>query len=256
MAKRWGPVALGNEIQAIRGVFRFAYESGQLDKPVRFGPGFKKPSAKTLRLTRAARGSRLMSPQEIHKALEKATPNAKATILLGVNGALGNTDVALLPTSAIDFKGGWLNYARTKTGVDRRIPLWPETIAAMQDAFKHRAPPKNEDDKPLFFIGPRGQSYVGGHRGYRVHAELARIFREAKIEGRTPYDLRHTFLTVAEGARDLPAVQSIMGHAHSGSDMAARYREGVGDDRLKAVTDFVRAWLYPAKKEAKKRKPR
>ena len=96
-----------------------------------------------------------------------------------------------------------------------------------------------------------GVSYVGGHRGYRVHAELSGVFKKAGIEGRTPYDLRHTFLTVAEGARDLPAVQSIMGHAASGSDMAARYREGVSDERLIAVTSHVRRCLFPPKRKAK-----
>ena len=74
---------------------------------------------------------------------------------------------------------------------------------------------------------------------YRVHQELAHVFKAAKLSGRTPYDLRHAFLTIAKGARDLPAVQSIMGHAASGSDMAARYREGVDDQRLRTVTDHV-----------------
>jgi len=44
MAKKWGPVALGNEIQMIRSVFKFGHESELTDKPIRFGPGFKKPS--------------------------------------------------------------------------------------------------------------------------------------------------------------------------------------------------------------------
>lgn len=47
MARRWGPVALSNEIQMVRSIFRYGHEAGLLDKPVRFGPGFKKPSAKT-----------------------------------------------------------------------------------------------------------------------------------------------------------------------------------------------------------------
>ncbi len=59
------------------------------------------------------------------------------------------------------------------------------------------------------------------------------------------YALRHTFQTVAEGARDLAAVQSIMGHAAAANDMSAVYRERVDDERLLAVTQHVRKWLLP-----------
>ena len=51
------------------------------------------------------------------------------------------------------------------------------------------------------------------------------------------YTLRHTFRTVADEAKDQPAADFIMGHevAH----MSSVYREGIGDERLKAVTDYV-----------------
>lgn len=44
MAKRWGPVRLGNEIQRVRSIFRNADEI--LERPVQFGLQFRKPSAK------------------------------------------------------------------------------------------------------------------------------------------------------------------------------------------------------------------
>lgn len=74
MAKRWGPVALGNEIQMVRSIFRYGHEVGLLDKPVRFGPGFKKPSAKTLRLERAKSGPKMFTPEQIHALLAVASP--------------------------------------------------------------------------------------------------------------------------------------------------------------------------------------
>jgi hypothetical protein len=40
-----------------------------------------------------------------------------------------------------------------------------------------------------------------------------------------------------------------MGHAAASSDMAAVYRERVDDDRLKAVTDHVHAWLFETEKK-------
>jgi len=74
------------------------------------------------------------------------------------------------------------------------------------------------------FIGKRGQDYIGDQKGYRVYQEAARVFRNAGIKERTFYDLRRTFQTIAEGARDLTAVQAIMGHAPASGDMSAIYR--------------------------------
>lgn len=244
MTKRWGPVALGNEIQMIRTVFRFGYENGLTDKPVRFGSMFDKPSAKVIRATRAASGPQMFTPDEIRQLLDHATVNMRAMILLGVNAALGNTDLAMLPITAVDLAGGWLNYPRVKTAIPRRIPLWPETVAAIKAVLAARRDPKDSADTGLLFISPRGISYVGNNRGYRVHGEFLPVTKRAKVEGRSFYDLRRTFQTIGENAHDLVAVQAIMGHAAASGDMSAVYRQRVDDDRLQAVTDHVRGWLF------------
>jgi hypothetical protein len=64
MAKRWGPVRMGVEIQYVRSVFRYAVESGLLARPVVFGPGFARPSAKTLRLARAKKGPQMFEAHD------------------------------------------------------------------------------------------------------------------------------------------------------------------------------------------------
>jgi hypothetical protein len=37
-------VALGNEVQRVRSVFKYAYDAALIEKPIRYGPDFKKPS--------------------------------------------------------------------------------------------------------------------------------------------------------------------------------------------------------------------
>jgi hypothetical protein len=59
------------------------------------------------------------------------------------------------------------------------------------------------------------------------------------------YTLRHTFRTVADEVKDQPAVDFIRGHEVP--HMSSVYRETISDQRLKAVTDHVRAWLYAEK---------
>jgi integrase len=248
MAKRWGPVALGNEIQIVRSLFRYGVEAELREKAVRFGPAFKKPSAKTLRMTRAAAGPQMFTREEILRVLDCSTVNMRAMLLLGINGALGNTDLGLLPIDAVDIAAGWLDYARSKTGVPRKIKLWKETIGAIQAVLAARRLPNDPADNGLLFIGRHGQSYVGHHKGYRVTSELNRVLAKAKVTGRNFYDLRRTFQTIAEEAHDLAAVQSIMGHAPAAGDMSAVYRQRVSDDRLKAVADCVRRWLFGSEK--------
>lgn len=249
MAKRWGPVALGNEIQIVRSIFRYGYEASLLERPIRFGPSFKKPSAKTIRIARAANGPKMYKREQIQSLLQAASPNMAAMILLGVNCGLGNTDLGMLPVAAFDLAGGWLDYARQKTGIARRIPLWPETINAVRTAIEKRPQPTDTANRKLLFIGARGESYTGEHKGYRVAQEFARLLTAVGIEERTFYDLRRTFQTIGEGAHDLVAVQSIMGHAPASGDMSSIYRQAVDDARLQAVADHVRDWLYakPAK---------
>ena len=103
------------------------------------------------------------------------------------------------------------------------------------------------------FIGPRGTDYLCNFKGYRVHQEFARILKLAEVEGRSFYDLRRTFQTVAEGSRDLPAVQAVMGHAASSGDMSAIYRQTVTMERKLAAVNVVRAWLFPPVEEKKEK---
>ena len=110
IAKKWGPVRLGNEIQRVRSVFKYGYDAGLIDRPVRFGPSFKKPTRKVLRLNRAKNGSRMFEAAEIRSLLDAANSTMKAMILLGVNCGFGNGDVAKLPTKALDLKAGWVSF--------------------------------------------------------------------------------------------------------------------------------------------------
>src|SRR5262249_32938662 len=115
LAKTLGPVALGNEVQRIRTVFKYAFDAGLIERPVRFGPSFKKPSQKTLRKSRAAKGPRMFEAAQLRKLLDAAGVQFKAMILLGINCGYGNADCGTLPLAALDLSRGWVNYPRPKT---------------------------------------------------------------------------------------------------------------------------------------------
>lgn len=240
LSQRYGPVGLTNYIQVIRSLFKYGFDEGLLDKPARFGL-FKKPRAKVIRESRLAKGDQDFTAAEVRALLGSASVNMRAMILLGVQAGFGNHDCATLTESAIDFKTGWLDWPRSKTATRRRFPLWAETLEAIRAAMASRPA-----DSELVFMGRRGVDYIATNGGYRVAKEFSRAARDSGIaSGRGFYCLRRSFQTQAEDARDLVAVQSIMGHIPSENDMSARYRQRVGDDRLQAVTDHVHGWLWP-----------
>ena len=155
LSKSRGPVGLGNEIQRIRVVFKYAFDQGLVDKPVRYGQTFKRPSRRVLRKLKAAQGSRMFEAPEIRSLLKEAKMPLRAMILLGVNCGFGNTDVASLPLNALDLTRGWVDFPRPKTGIPRRAPLWPGTITALQEAIRNQPEPASEGDAGLARSSPR-----------------------------------------------------------------------------------------------------
>ncbi len=246
IAKQYGPVRLGNEIQKVRTVFKYGYESGDIKQPVRFGPHFKKPSASVLRRHRAKNGDRMLEADQLRRLLDAADVQLKAMFLLGVNAGFGNHDIATLPLSALDLEGGWVDYPRPKTGIGRRCPLWPETLAAMRAAIAERPEPRQEEASGLVFITTRGRPWLSRGIANPVSVAARDLMKTVGIhhEGIGFYTLRHVFRTVADAARDPVAIDLIMGH--SDPSMGGHYRERVEDGRLKAVAGYVREWLFAA----------
>lgn len=251
LAKNRGPVSLGNEIQRVRMVFKYAYDEGLIDRPIRYGQSFRKPSRKTLRKARAKNGKRMFEATELREAIDSAPQPLRAMILLGINCGFGQTDASSLPQSAIDLEGGWIDYPRPKTGIERRCPLWPETVKALREAIAKRPKPKDTADADLAFITKYGKRWVKTHttkNGSGTPADalgqqFAKLLKELGIKrpGVSFYALRHTFETIGGESRDQVAVDHIMGHARD--DMASLYRERISDERLKAVTDTIHDWL-------------
>ena len=244
LAKTRGPVALGNEIQRIRVVFKYAYDASLVDKPIRYGPTFKRPSKKVLRKARNEKGPRMFEAAQIQTMLAAASPQLRAMILLGINCGFGNHDVGTLPQRALDLKRGWVDYPRPKTGILRRCPLWKETVAAIREGLVGRPAPKNPDHADRVFITKYGHPWANETASSPVGKETTKLIIDEKVHrpGLGFYALRHTFETIAGGSKDQVAVDHIMGHARD--DMPSLYRERIDDKRLQSVAQHVRKWLF------------
>jgi integrase len=244
LTQRWGPTRTCNGVTRVKSVFKYGYESGLIDRPVRYGPQFKKPSASVLRRHRAQGGEKMLEADELRRLIDAAAGPLKAMILLGLNAGFGNADCANLPLAAVDLDGGWVDFPRPKTGIGRRCPLWPETVAALRAALAERRAPRREEAGGLVFISPRGGSCVSGGLANAVGKPFTKLLKRQGLHHASVgfYTLRHVFRTVADAARDSVAIDLIMGH--SDPSMGGKYRERIEDGRLLAVAEHVRKWLF------------
>jgi integrase len=235
---------LFNGIGRARVVFNDAWDEALIERSVRYGQGFRKPTQKTLCKTRARRGAKLFKANELRAIIGAAGQPLRAMIYLGINCGLGNTDCMLLPLSAV--ADGWLDFPRPKTGIERRMPLWPETLEALEEALAQRPTPCREAEGRMFVTkyqntwDPKSTTDNPISKEFRKVLDALNLYRP-KVGF---YALRHTFQTIGAMTLDKDAVRYIMGHVNDPQDMSAVYNETCpSDERLKKVTDFVRDWL-------------
>ena len=275
LAKTRGAVALGNEITRVRSVFRFAFEEGMVREKVRFGQGFAKPRQEIVdrarEKSRLEHGLRMLKAAELRLVLDalagkkveigtdeetgepvtvelKANPQLRAMVLLAANTGFGNTDLSSLPIRAVDLDAGWVDFARVKNATPRRVPLWPETVAAICEWIPKRKRAKDPADSDLMFLTCRGVRWVKVHKNGApadaIGQEFSKVLRALRLkrQGVSFYALRHGFETIAGDTADQVAVDAVMGHSPKG--MAGVYRERINDARLVVVAEHVRQWLF------------
>lgn len=257
-AGRFGPDRLSKFVTAVRSAFKWARKPPlRLPEPD-WGDEFETPRRRHFRIARKARreaagGPLTFDAGEVATLLAGATRSMRAMILLALNCGFGNTDIAALPRSAVDLRTGWIAYARGKTGIDRRAPLWPETIKALRAVLAYkpasRRHPEAWENPSLVFLTRAGRPYVeelrsrkgGGllHKDW-VGTQFNVLCRACGLSrpGRGFYALRKTFRTLADETGDQRAIALVMGRELTDIDVV--YVEHIDDSRLAAVVNHVR----------------
>jgi hypothetical protein len=242
-----GPVHLGNVIRDIRTVFHWGFK--HFGASPRYGDEFEKPGKRAVRA--ASKRRQLWTSTEITAILKNASPALRCFVLLGINCAFGQSDCATFHRGVFDLDSHWM--PRGKTLVDRRCPLWPETMAALtcydrpqpQDPYRH-----------LFFVTRFGLPWVREEvkrdeigeikaTSYKdsITQELVKTCKAAGVMPRPFYTFRHTFRSVADAVPDVTVINVIMGHSQGGMKEVYTQLMADGMKRLRSVTDHVRDWL-------------
>jgi integrase len=227
--------SLRTAVMKTRAIFNWSKDQGY--GTPRFGEALKSPARAALDKARASQGKRVFTPEQIHSLLAHASIKLKAMILLGVNCGYGNSDCACVPM--LELKGDWATFARTKTWIQRRCFLWPETVDAIEEVRKCR----RGHSSGLLFITKYGHPFRPCAVGFEF--EKAAVRAGYSKDEADFYDLRRTCASIGIQVGDDDAVRTILGHKRQASDMLGIYnRLSVSDSRLKAVSEYVRGWLY------------
>ncbi len=246
LAKRYNATSLRREITNVRSIFNFAYKNDLVQYPIKFGTQFSVPAKSKLREARQVAGSRVFTSKEIRTLMtECKCPHLKAMILLGVNVGMGNADCKTLRFEHLDLEGGWLNFPRPKTKVNRRGKLWPETVEAIQVSITSRRKPRSKDHIEFVFITKYGRPWgTLESRDCPIGKQFRKLLDATGLylRGKSFYSLRHVFETEAGDKGDQVAVDYVMGHVDG--SMASTYRAKVKDHRLEAVAAHVHQWLF------------
>ena len=131
------PHTIHNHQAGVRAMLRYAYNMRFLSELPRLAFAYDPPIRSVLRKDRATQikkhGPLLFTADEVRRMIEASTRPAylRSCILLGINGGFGQQDCGMLEDEHVDLDSRVIVFPRPKTGVERVVPLWPETIASM-----------------------------------------------------------------------------------------------------------------------------
>jgi len=227
------PETINNRIATVKALYNWAVDNEIIDHSPRLR------AVKKIKQTRRERPT--FKTDQIQTLLEIANIKMKAMIWLGLNCGFGCTDCAELKWKNLDLENGRVIFPRGKTGIERNLPLWPETILALKQVPK---------EGELVFYTQKGNPWVWAGRKKRkdgneryikgdvVSKAFSKLMKKAGIRkpyGVGFYTLRRTAATLTARSGDPFAVQRLLGHADL--KMATTYVQDVSEQTDRAINN-------------------
>jgi len=216
------PHTINNHVSTIKAMYSWAFENEVIDRI---------PNLKAVKKIAPAKNEKpTFTVQQIQNLLQNASTQMK-----------GCTDCAELKWNNLDLENARVFFPRGKTGIERNLPLWPETVQALKEL------PKQGE---LVFYTRRGNPWVrtiqsvekDGTEKYTkddaVSKEFSKLMRKAGIKapkGVGFYTLRRTAATVAANSGDPFAVQKLLGHANV--KMASTYVQNISEQTDRVINN-------------------
>ncbi|MFC1760705.1 tyrosine-type recombinase/integrase [Planctomycetota bacterium] len=227
------PNTINNQIAVLKAMYNWALDNEIISSSPRLNAVKKIRSRVVEKPT--------FSASQIQTLLDAASIQMKAMIWLGLNCGFGCTDCAELKWENLDLENSRVLFPRSKTGIDRNLPLWLETVQALKEA------PKKGD---LVFYTRRGNPWVRTILATRedgtdkyikddaITKAFAKLIKKTGItvpKGVGFYTLRRTAATLTAASGDPFAVQRLLGHADL--KMATTYVQNISEQTDRAINN-------------------
>lgn len=231
------PNTINNRVTAVKAMYNWAVDNEIIDHS---------PRLRAVKKITPMKGEKpTFTTRQIQALLEVAGIQMRAMIWLGLNCGFGCTDCAELKWKVLDLENGRVRFPRGKTGIERNLPLWPETIQALKEIQK-----KGE----LVFYTQRGNPWVRAIRKKEengidkytkddaISKEFSKLIKKAGIiapKGVGFYTLRRTAATLAANSGDPFAVQKLLGHTDI--KMASTYVQNISEQTDRVINNSRKA---------------
>ena len=224
--------------------FAWAVEMEYIDR-FRPGPQFKRPAKSEIRDQRIEL-VKSFTPQQVARMLAAANQTMRCWIMLGVCGAMNNSDIAHLTPGVVDLHTGIIDYRRRKTGRVRRIIPLPDDVRDALRAYRDRVVGRDSAATSFFITERKGAAFAADDSliDFSPSDTISRLFRRVcedagvtRSRGQGFSGLRTTFFNLCPVGYDAER-SAIMGRAKGSIDLD-HYAEGLNLDRLRHVVNHV-----------------
>ncbi|MFC1675955.1 tyrosine-type recombinase/integrase [Planctomycetota bacterium] len=227
------PNTINNHISSFKAMYNWATNNEIIETV---------PNLKAIKkITQSKTKRAVFTVGQIQKLLDCADTQIRAMIWLGLNCGFGCTDCAELLWEHVDLTTGRVNFARKKTGVDRNLPLWKETINCLEAVPKINEHIFNTrfGNKWVRVERKQGKDGIIKWRSYdAISASFSKLLKKANIKtekGVGFYTLRRTAATLAAKSGDPFAVQRLLGHADL--KMATTYVQDISEQTDRVINN-------------------
>lgn len=227
------PNTINNRLAAVKAMYNWALDNEIIDNI---------PNLKAIKkITRLKAGRPIFIIDQVKKLLDCADTKMKAMIWLGLNCGFGCTDCAKLRWDHLNLTDSRVSFPRGKTGINRNLLLWAETIEALKAVPKSGelvfyTSKKNPWVRTIKSTGKDGRiRYTNNNT---ISKQFSKLLRKASIKvekGVGFYTLRRTAATLAAKSGDPFAVQRILGHADL--RMATTYVQDISEQTDRVINN-------------------
>jgi len=174
-----------------------------------------------------------IDPADFRRLLDHADAQMKAILLLGLNAAMHNGEVASTLTKDLNLNARTLSARRSKTRTPRVAYLWERTVDAIR-AYRKELPHKS----PHLFVSRTGKAITGE----RIRQRFVTLRRKAGISDTVTYEgLRDAAYTIADDV-DAHHAKFIAGHKSGESDKYV-LRQAL-HSKVKACCEAIEAFFF------------